>query len=165
MKTATHKENAQTNCYQEQQGKIIALWPPTKVPVKRKKITREMVLEDAFTYHIPMEVTRILKYHSGDCYPVCPRCSMPIEREYMSFCDRCGQKLGWKKLKDAVIVFPGYSSAAKKEKSVTFLYFKYIYPAKQKRRRGFGKRSVRQAFLVMGWLRIPKCCRSTCLRM
>jgi transcriptional regulator with XRE-family HTH domain len=29
-------------------------------------------------------------------YPVCPRCKATIDREYQSYCDRCGQKLCWK---------------------------------------------------------------------
>ena len=143
MKTATPKETAQTNYTQLPIDKIVMFKRITRVPVKRRRITREMVLEDAFTYQIPMEVTQIMKRLNGDCYPVCPRCRITIEREYMSFCDRCGQRLGWKKLKDAVIVLPGHNLAATKEKSVTFLYFKYIYPVKRARGRGFGKRSFR----------------------
>jgi hypothetical protein len=144
MKTATPKENTQTNYTQLPIDKIVALKRITKVPVKRRRITREMILEDAFTYQIPMEVTQIMKRLNGDCYPVCPRCRITIEREYMSFCDRCGQRLGWKKLKDAVIVLPGHNLAAKKEKSVTFLYFKYIYPVKRVRGQGLGKDGFRK---------------------
>lgn len=29
-------------------------------------------------------------------YPVCPRCGIMLEREYVRFCDNCGQKLEWK---------------------------------------------------------------------
>lgn len=36
--------------------------------------------------------------------PVCPRCKIMIEREYMKFCDNCGQKLGWNKTIKAKIV-------------------------------------------------------------
>lgn len=28
-------------------------------------------------------------------YCVCPGCKCTFEREYQSFCDRCGQKLAW----------------------------------------------------------------------
>ena len=28
-------------------------------------------------------------------YPRCPRCRLTLDREYMSFCDRCGQRLDW----------------------------------------------------------------------
>ncbi len=74
-------------------------------------------MEEALTYRIPMEVTRILKLPSEDCYPVCPRCKITVGREYMHFCDRCGQKLGWSKLKDAVFVYPGYGSAAQEDRN------------------------------------------------
>lgn len=33
--------------------------------------------------------------HSYSAFPVCPRCHCNLEREYQSFCDHCGQKLGW----------------------------------------------------------------------
>lgn len=71
-------------------------------------------MEDALTYRIPMEVTQILKLPNETSYPVCPRCRIAVEREYMHFCDRCGQKLDWSKLKNAFFVFPGYRSAAEK---------------------------------------------------
>ena len=32
---------------------------------------------------------------SFSIFPVCPRCHCNLEREYQSFCDCCGQKLGW----------------------------------------------------------------------
>ena len=67
MKTATPKENAQTNYTQLPIDKIVVFKRTTKVPVKRRRITREMVLEDAFTYQIPMEVTQIMKRLNGDC--------------------------------------------------------------------------------------------------
>lgn len=33
-------------------------------------------------------------------YPICPRCSIMLEREWMKFCDNCGQKLDWKEYKE-----------------------------------------------------------------
>ena len=143
MKTEA-KDTAQKDATQDSIANIVSSRRVTKVPVTRRRITRQDVLEDAFTYQIPMEVTQILKRLNGDCYPVCPRCKMTIEREYMGFCDRCGQKLGWTKLEDAVLVYPGYYSTAEKTKSVTFLYFKYIYPIKQARGQSLGKGSIRK---------------------
>ena len=29
-------------------------------------------------------------------YYLCPRCSIPLEREFVPYCDQCGQKLSWK---------------------------------------------------------------------
>lgn len=40
-------------------------------------------------------------------YYVCPRCKTTMEREFVSFCDRCGQKLDWKYYKKAKVVYPG----------------------------------------------------------
>ena len=28
-------------------------------------------------------------------YPICPKCRTSLEREYVNYCDRCGQHLGW----------------------------------------------------------------------
>ena len=47
-------------------------------------------------YRLPMQVTSERKLGSLGYFPVCPRCQMTIEREYMGYCDRCGQKLDWK---------------------------------------------------------------------
>ena len=108
MQTATAKENAQSYVNQNSILGIVALRRTAKVSVRLRKTTKGRGLGKAITYRIPMEVTQILKRLNGDCYPVCPRCKMTIEREYMCFCDRCGQKLGWSKLKDAVFVYSGY---------------------------------------------------------
>lgn len=40
-------------------------------------------------------------------YYVCPHCKITMDREFMSFCDRCGQKLDWKYYKKAKVVYPG----------------------------------------------------------
>ena len=141
---AEAKEAAQKDAKQYAIADIVLNKRITKVPVTRRIITRQDVLEDAFTYQIPKEVAQIMKQHNGESYPVCPRCKMTIEREYMSFCDRCGQKLGWTNLEDAVFVYPGYYFVENKRKSVTFLYFKYIYPVKKVRRQGCGKDGARE---------------------
>lgn len=39
-------------------------------------------------------------------YPVCPKCGITINREYQDFCDRCGQKLDWSELENAVVILP-----------------------------------------------------------
>ena len=59
----------------------------------------------AISYRIALPVTKWMQLPvSGYCYPVCPRCEMSMDREYMSFCDRCGQKLGWDYIDHAEIV-------------------------------------------------------------
>ena len=49
----------------------------------------------ATLYRIPMPVTKVLVLSYDGSYPICPRCNCTIDREYMRFCDRCGQRLGW----------------------------------------------------------------------
>lgn len=46
-------------------------------------------------YRIPCSVTAIRKI-SQYYFPVCPKCNCTMEREYQSYCDRCGQALRWK---------------------------------------------------------------------
>lgn len=65
---------------------------------------RKSVLCAQQLYRLPMRVNRILVYESGAAYPVCPQCERTLDREYQSFCDRCGQRLSWEKLKCASIV-------------------------------------------------------------
>lgn len=40
-------------------------------------------------------------------YYVCPRCKITMDRVFVSFCDRCGQKLDWKYYRKAKVVYPG----------------------------------------------------------
>ena len=50
---------------------------------------------EAVSYRIPLQVTQVRLFASGDSYAVCPRCGKCLDREYMGFCDICGQKLAW----------------------------------------------------------------------
>lgn len=82
----------------------------TKQKISKKKqngITRLFL--QAITYRTPLPVTKVIIYGYDDAYPICPRCSMSIEREYMAFCDRCGQKLSWRRFSRAKVVRPGYN--------------------------------------------------------
>lgn len=61
------------------------------------------------TFRTPMLVTAIRYYrcHYGNTsYPVCPRCGITLEREYQTYCDRCGQCLSWKDFARSTIIFP-----------------------------------------------------------
>ena len=49
----------------------------------------------ASLYRIPLPVTQVLILTHGDTYPICPRCDCTLDREYMCYCDRCGQCLSW----------------------------------------------------------------------
>ena len=62
-------------------------------------------IADALSYRQPLEVTHMLLLANDDCYPICPKCGISLDREYMSYCDRCGQCLGWRKYNDAEIVY------------------------------------------------------------
>ena len=61
---------------------------------------------NAVSYRIPLPVTKVIAF-PNTTYPICPRCTISIEREYMSFCDRCGQKLNWDLFEYAKVIYPG----------------------------------------------------------
>lgn len=58
----------------------------------------------AMLYRLPLPVTRILVLRHGDAYPICPRCNCTVDREYMNFCDRCGQRLSWEAFLHAKVI-------------------------------------------------------------
>jgi transcriptional regulator with XRE-family HTH domain len=54
--------------------------------------------QQAVTYRFPMAVSTAKIFRSSlgySSFPVCPRCSSTLVREYQAYCDRCGQCLGW----------------------------------------------------------------------
>jgi len=51
-----------------------------------------------------MPVTAARQFRDGNTYPVCPQCRLTLEREYQSYCDRCGQRLGWKSFPRSVTI-------------------------------------------------------------
>ena len=58
----------------------------------------------AVSYRIPLPVVEVVVFRSGDGYCVCPRCDSLLDREYMRFCDCCGQHLAWEMLDFARVV-------------------------------------------------------------
>ena len=46
-------------------------------------------------YRRKMPVKKYQLLGKTDLFPVCPRCRNTMERDYQSFCDRCGQCLEW----------------------------------------------------------------------
>lgn len=64
----------------------------------------QVVDRNEVSYRRPLAVKKVLVYHGGYSYPVCPKCNMTLDREYMNFCDRCGQMLDWKGYRKAVVV-------------------------------------------------------------
>jgi len=73
--------------------------------MKNKFSTRQFI--EAVAYRIPLPVTKVIVYSHGDAYPVCPRCALSLDREYLTFCDRCGQRLSWDLYQHAKICYPG----------------------------------------------------------
>ena len=57
-------------------------------------------------YRLPLTVTEYILYQDSFCgesvYYVCPRCEITLDREYQAYCDRCGQRLDWKRINNAV---------------------------------------------------------------
>lgn len=51
-----------------------------------------------------LEVSAIRAY-TGVCseYALCPRCKMPMEREYLSYCGSCGQRLAWNRFREGAV--------------------------------------------------------------
>ena len=62
----------------------------------------------AEAYRKPMLIKKVLIINSGNQklgYYICPRCNVSMEREFTSFCDRCGQALNWREYKKAERVY------------------------------------------------------------
>lgn len=52
------------------------------------------------SYRIPMPVTEVRRFQGASgfiAFPVCPHCGQTMEREFQSYCDRCGQCLDWER--------------------------------------------------------------------
>ena len=62
----------------------------------------------AILYRLPLPVAKVLVLLRGDSYPICPRCNCTVDREYMRFCDRCGQHLDWALFDYAKVVHAPY---------------------------------------------------------
>ena len=65
-------------------------------------------LKELASFQIPMKVTEMiaLQIYASQCslFYVCPRCKISLERDFQSYCDRCGQRLDWKDYKKAKII-------------------------------------------------------------
>ena len=62
----------------------------------------------ALSFRTPMRVLAVRRYSACpelSTYPLCPRCNLPMEREYQHYCDHCGQALNWKGFSRAAVVF------------------------------------------------------------
>lgn len=61
-------------------------------------------LQKAQSFREPQPVVQVIRMSNGYCFPVCPRCRISFEREYIRFCDRCGQRLDWKGFRKAKVI-------------------------------------------------------------
>lgn len=61
-------------------------------------------LHDSDSYRIPLSVSEVLVFPNKDSFPICPKCHITLEREYQSYCDRCGQCLDWNAFAQAEII-------------------------------------------------------------
>lgn len=75
--------------------------PQIALPVDDEDRTKQETADilEQLSYRRPMRVTAIAYFphcHPPVSFPVCPRCEITMEREYQSYCDRCGQQLSWR---------------------------------------------------------------------
>lgn len=66
-------------------------------------------VRQGMSFRSPMPVTHIRCFRSSYPYgltsfPVCPRCGITMEREYQTYCDRCGQCLSWRDFSKATVI-------------------------------------------------------------
>ena len=82
-----------------------------EIKTRTKKVNSPLELDDSpESYRKGMLVNEVMVFDTWfgtTGYYVCPRCKITMEREFMSFCDRCGQKLDWKYYRKAKVVYPG----------------------------------------------------------
>ena len=57
------------------------------------------------SYRIPMQVNDVMVFprfpEKDDIYYRCPRCQKLLDREFMAYCDCCGQCLDWRDYRKA----------------------------------------------------------------
>lgn len=69
-------------------------------------LTLLQLLKIFSTYRQELLVEELMVFSDGMGYYVCPRCRITLERDFVSFCDRCGQRLGWRRYKNVRIIHP-----------------------------------------------------------
>lgn len=70
-------------------------------------------------YRLKAQVCEVMQLSDGG-YFVCPRCKITLDRDFQSFCDRCGQHLDWSRNKEATIIFPS------RKRWIYYVYF--VFP-------------------------------------
>ena len=62
------------------------------------------------TYRVPMVVKDMVSFYhfpEDDIYYCCPRCQNTLERDFVAYCDRCGQCLDWREYRNAKHTYHG----------------------------------------------------------
>ena len=111
------------------------LMPPSVTEIRRPTTQEEEILKDAhairavreqahmrtladfsvffrllMTYRVPMVVKDMVSFYhfpEDDVYYLCPRCQELLPREFMAYCDRCGQCLDWSEYRKAKRTYHG----------------------------------------------------------
>ncbi len=68
-------------------------------------MSRSELSVSELSFRMPMTVTEVMVFTDKESYAVCPQCKTTLPREYMRYCDRCGQHLCWKHFGKAAVVF------------------------------------------------------------
>lgn len=84
-----------------------------KTETQPRKVHLLTDAEKLASYRIVRSVTHAVVYGRGNCYPICPRCKQAIDREYIRFCNNCGQHLGWQSYSPPKSNLPGKWRACK----------------------------------------------------
>lgn len=70
----------------------------------KQKLTENSPL-NAVSYRFALPVVEVEQFYNGDEYSICPRCGNSLDREYIKFCECCGQHLAWELLDYAKVVY------------------------------------------------------------
>ena len=62
-----------------------------------------------FDYRLKLRITEKIRLSDGGYY-ICPRCKVPLDRDYQNFCNRCGQHLDWSGCRKAKVIYPDRKS-------------------------------------------------------
>lgn len=85
------------------------LFSPSLRPDQLVAGSLDQATVDALLRSRPLPVTQTMVFPAASDrsgYPVCPNCRVTLEREYQSYCDRCGQHLDWSRYEAAEIIYP-----------------------------------------------------------
>ncbi len=87
----------------EQWHRYFYIYPHQAARIRMQQNIKEGIAfaKESVSYRMPMPVLRLKRMLIDDALPVCPRCDISLEREYMCYCSRCGQCLDWSMLDQA----------------------------------------------------------------